>query len=241
MEVQAYRDMVNDQDEHWWYKARRELLSEEIKRLDLCEDAKILEIGCGPGGNLSMLADYGEVYAIELDDYAREQARMKSQVDVLPGSLPHNIPFKANSFDLVCLFDVLEHVEQDKESLEAIKEYLLPGGKLIMTIPAYQWLYSTHDKILHHHRRYSRKGITKLLDNCNYQIIRMSFYNTILFPVLLIARLIDLFTDNNKSTGSDTPAPWLNRILYNLFRFEKYILRYVKLPYGATMLFVLEN
>ena len=241
MDARAYHDMVYRQDEHWWFKARREILSEEIKDLNLRGDIKILEIGCGAGGNISMLQKFGEVYAVELDEYSREYAKMKMQVEVQPGSLPDNIPFSDNTFDLVCLFDVLEHVKQDDKALIAIQKILVPGGKLLITIPAHQWLFSTHDKILHHHRRYSWKGIVKILNYCNYSILRMSYYNTVLFPVVVIVRLMDLFIHTDKSTGSSIPSPWLNSILFSLFRFEKYILRHITLPYGASMIIVLEN
>ncbi len=153
MEATAYKEMAHAQNHHWWFKARREILFEFISRLGLPISSSILEIGCGTGANIKMLERHGNLSAIEMDDFARNFTEQHSGISVLDGWLPDNLPFNKKSFDLVCMFDVLEHVEEDSASLIKLREILKPNATLLITVPAYQWLFGRHDEILHHHRR----------------------------------------------------------------------------------------
>ena len=159
MEKNAYILMSETEDNHWWFYGRRTVIEILLESLKLSSNAQILELGAGTGGNLKLLQSFGEVSAMELDDQARELASRKSGLSIMPGKLPNDISFESNRFDVVCLFDVLEHVREDFETLEAIKSLLKPNGRVLITVPAYQWLWSQHDKSLHHFRRYTRTGL----------------------------------------------------------------------------------
>jgi SAM-dependent methyltransferase len=238
MDTHAYEEMANIQDLHWWFKARREILSQEITKLGLVANAQILEIGCGPGGNINMLQQHGTVSAVEMDKFSREFATHKSNVHVKDGWLPNNLPFRTERFDLICMFDVLEHIYEDVDALAMIKTLLNPGGFLLITVPAYQWLFGKHDKMLHHHRRYTLTSISKMLREKGYKPFRQTYFNSLLFPLVIIARLFDFLSHSTKSLGSGIPVRPINKFFYQIFCFERRLLKYWKLPFGSSILII---
>ncbi|MCH9013739.1 MAG: class I SAM-dependent methyltransferase, partial [Proteobacteria bacterium] len=156
MDRQVYARMAELEDRHWWFAARRRILTEVLARLVALPAApRLLEAGCGTGGNLAMLSRFGEVAAFEPDAEARRKAQEKSGFDVRDGRLPGDIPFEPGRFDLVAAFDVLEHVEDDLASLRALHAQLRPGGSALITVPAFEFLWSRHDERHHHWRRYT--------------------------------------------------------------------------------------
>ncbi|MGH9896703.1 MAG: class I SAM-dependent methyltransferase, partial [bacterium] len=157
MSPEAYLQMPETEASHWWYAGRRTALASLIAGLDLPVDARILEIGSGTGGNLPMLSSFGRVSALEMNATARSIAERKTsgRFDIREGLCPAEIPFADEKFHLVCLFDVLEHIEEDVETLVAARNLLAQGGRVILTVPAYRWLWGVHDELLHHKRRYS--------------------------------------------------------------------------------------
>ncbi|NIP88834.1 MAG: class I SAM-dependent methyltransferase, partial [Gammaproteobacteria bacterium] len=117
MDRNVYLRMSEQDRAHWWFVARRKILADQISTLGLAPDARILEAGCGPGGNLEMLSKFGDLTAFELDDEARQVASARSGIQVEPGALPDQIAYPTESFDLVAAFDVVEHIERDRESV----------------------------------------------------------------------------------------------------------------------------
>ncbi len=191
MELDAYRNMAATEDKHWWFCGRRAIAETVIRGLGLPRDATIVEIGAGTGGNIAMLEQFGEVQAVEMSDLARQIAWEKTGRDFLYGYLPDNIPVADGSVDLICLFDVLEHVAEDEASLYAMRRLLKPGGKIVLTVPAHQWLWSAHDVGLHHMRRYSRALLRDRIEQAGYRIEKLTYTNAALFPVAVLARLAD--------------------------------------------------
>ena len=239
MENIVYKDMITQEKKHWWFKARREIISNELKKLNLNNNLKVLEIGCGLGGNISTLKQFGEVYAIEMDEFAVSYAKEQTP-HVRQGSLPHDFPFQ-EKFDLICMFDVLEHIEEDDETLSFIKNQLEEDGILFITVPAYQWLYGSHDKLLHHKRRYTQSALIKKIEDKKYQVIKSTYFNSLLFPLVVIARVIDLFSVSKSSIGYKTPNSLLNSIFYTIFRIEKKILNSVNFIFGTSIIIVAKD
>ncbi|MCK5524717.1 MAG: class I SAM-dependent methyltransferase [Thiomargarita sp.] len=235
MEPSLYPQMAALEKKHWWFSARRTIIEHLLKKLNLPAQAKIFEAGCGTGGNLSLLSQYGQVYAMELNDTAREFARQNTEAKIWAGSLPDEIPFEKEQFDLIVLFDVLEHLEKDSQALESLRTYLKPSGYLFITVPALPLLWSEHDERHHHYRRYLKKELRQLVKNAGFKVTLASYFNCLLFPMVLAARYLHRFS---KKTHDDLtlPAPWLNGLLKTIFASERYLLNVMSLPIGVSLI-----
>jgi SAM-dependent methyltransferase len=239
LEKKVYKDMVEQEKNHWWFKARREILEQELTKLDLPANSRILEIGCGTGGNLELLKRFGSVKAMELDEFSLEYVKDTFSIEVKKGYLPNNIPYNEH-FDLICMFDVLEHVKEDMLSLDILKGYLSENGMIILTIPAYPYLYGSHDKLLHHYRRYYKSKLIKNIENLNYKVLKSSYFNTLLLPIVVIARVLDIVFPSDKSLGYSTPNKFINNLLYRVFKFEKLILNKYRFRVGASIFLLIK-
>jgi SAM-dependent methyltransferase len=238
MELEAYRNMAATEDDHWWFCGRRAIVEAVVRAFQLPSNIKILEIGAGTGGNLKMLEQFGSVTAIEMNDLARRIAREKTGRDFLPGYLPDSIPVPPQSCDLICLFDVLEHVAEDEASLTAMSRLLKPGGRIVLTVPAHQWLWSTHDVGLHHMRRYSRKLLRERVENAGYVLEKLTYMNTTLFPLAMLARLADRMRKAGRPSGHAIPPRPINAAMKAMFSAERHVLKSVALPFGVSLLAV---
>lgn len=239
MEPSAYVQMSQVERVHWWYVARRDIIRQTIKSLNLPNNAKILEVGCGTGGNLSMLSEFGQVSAIEMDKNAIKIANdesAKNKVDIQIGSMPNDNPFSEEQFDLIVLFDVLEHIELDQETLHALYACLKSGGNIVISVPAYQWLWGQHDVQLHHKRRYLKGEVIAKLGNAGFNIQNATYFNTLLFPLAAAIRFWEKLTKNTDVVGQKTPSNLINAVLTAVFRFERHLLKFINLPFGISIL-----
>lgn len=241
MNPQAYIEMANTESNHWWFVGRRYILRSFLSSLTIPNDAKILELGCGTGGNLQMLSEFGDTSAVEMDAIAIDIARKKvgDNCNIKQGNAPDNIPDFNTKFDLICMFDVLEHIDKDMETLSTLKHLLNHRGLLVITVPAYQWLYGTHDVFLHHKRRYYQGHLRKEVASLGFCIRKISYFNTLLFPLALVARLKDRLFPGKQATGAGTPSAPINSLFKLIFTFEWNLLKKVNLPFGVSLLCVL--
>lgn len=239
MEPSIYTLMASIEANHWWFAARRVIAEDIIRRLNLPPDARILEAGCGTGGNLAMLSRYGRVDAMELDDEARRMANAKGIAPVVSGELPNRIPYQPEQFDLIALLDVLEHVEDDRNTLKALGSLLKPGGVLLISVPAYPFLWSAHDDVHHHKRRYLLGELKSKLGNAGLEVMYASYFNTLLFPLIFGARQLGRLRRNKRDGGDlKMPHPLANRLLFTLFSSERFVLGRWSLPFGVSALAV---
>jgi SAM-dependent methyltransferase len=161
----VYDRMAAHDSTHWWYRARRDILADYLTRYGaLPKNAKILEIGCGTGHNLPMLAEFGEIDAIEIDPAAREIASERLGKPVGAAPLPELPGVPRKHYDLIAVLDVVEHIEDDVAALKAMADCLAPGGKILIAVPAHAWLWSAHDVVNHHHRRYSKATLKTAIE-----------------------------------------------------------------------------
>ncbi|MGB3641310.1 MAG: class I SAM-dependent methyltransferase, partial [Rivularia sp. (in: cyanobacteria)] len=239
MEKDFYLQYASVEDKHWWFIARRQILEKVIRKLNLPTNPQILEAGCGTGGNLQMLSRYGQVSAMELDEIACQLANQRQVTHVKPGSLPDNIPF-TSYYDLILILDVIEHLDDDLSALEALYYKLKPGGYLLVTVPAYKFLWSEHDEINHHKRRYRLKALKKVVKKAGYEVDYGSYFNTFLFPLVAIVRGLAKLKpkQNNNQISSDlvVPSKSVNQILKWLFASERYLIDKFTLPFGVSVL-----
>ena len=223
-------------DSHWWWVARRKLIGHLMDRF-LAPDPsrRILEVGCSTGSNIPLLQRFGQVDAMELHPPAAAKARSRFPgVRIYEGGIPDPLRDK---FDVICLFDVLEHIEDDAGALEWIDDHLEPDGTLLITVPAYRFLWSRHDDLAHHFRRYTKPELADLLQR-RFQLSYASYFNTHLFPAIAAVRLLQrLFRigsgENDKAVGGRGLA---NRLLEAVFAAERLWLPTVRLPFGVSII-----
>lgn len=241
MEAQVFERMAELDSTHWWFVARRDILEELIRRVVRPpEGARILEVGCGTGHNLAMLSKFGMVEATELDPTARTLAANRLGRAVEPAALPDLSAYPASHFDLVAMLDVLEHVSDPDGSLEAIRERLKPGGKLLVTVPANPWMWSAHDVAHHHHRRYRKAELAAAAREAGFAIDLLSPFNTLLFPLIAAARIAGKVTGRDSADDAMPPRP-VNTILRSVFGAEAGLIGRVPLPVGVSLVAVLSR
>jgi SAM-dependent methyltransferase len=221
---------------HWWFVGRRRIVDHLLSRLPLNQQTKILEIGCGTGGNLQLLSRYGQVFGVEMDEDARRLAKQRSSSPILPGSLPYDIPFPGDLFDFIILMDVLEHVKEDQESLLKVRERVRNEGYIVITVPAFQFLWSRHDDLHHHKRRYTKNSLYNLIQKAGYNIVFVTYFNTLLFPVIAIVRVIKNIFKINGEDDLVMPLNIINEVLADIFSSERHLLSICSLPFGLSLL-----
>jgi len=240
MDPILFQQMSALEDVHWWFRGRRAILNAAIKRLPLSPQSTILEAGCGTGGNLTMLSQHGLVEAMEYDPIAKKLADRRRVCPVVAGELPNGIPFPARSFDLVALFDVLEHLDEDVATLKTLRQRLTSEGWLILTVPANPWMWSHHDEVHHHRRRYTLGHLKSVVKNSGYQIHYAGYFNFLLFPLIASIRLLQKSL-NRTSPKSDLtlPNPIVNQLLTWIFSAERIAVHHrISIPFGVSLLLV---
>lgn len=237
----AYLEMADTEDRHWWFVARRAILASTVAGLGLPEKCAILEVGSGTSGNLDMLARFGRVSAVEMDDTARQIANEKTagRYDIRAGACPAAIPFTSERFDLICMFDVLEHIEEAPATLAGLRDLLAPDGRILVTVPAYQWLWSAHDEFLHHKRRYTAGLLKAQAHEAGLVAERTTYFNTLLFPLAAGMRMTDKLLGRQTASGNTMPSPAINRLFGAIFASEKHLLKAIDLPFGVSLMGVL--
>jgi SAM-dependent methyltransferase len=231
----VYDRMAAHDSTHWWYRARRDILADYLTRYgDLPKDARILEIGCGTGHNLPMLARFGRVEAIEIDPAARAIAGERLGRPVGDAPLPALPGVERGAYDLVAVLDVVEHIEDDVAALAAMKSLLKPGGKILIAVPAHQWMWSAHDTVNHHHRRYSPTTLRAAIERAGLRPEKLGWMNALLFPLAVAARLAGKLTGRDDSDDSP-PAKPLNAVFEAVFRLERHLVGRVPLPPGLSI------
>jgi SAM-dependent methyltransferase len=241
MERAVFDRMAELDQHHWWFLARRRILKRLIERVvKPPKKARILEVGCGTGHNLAMLKEFGQLDASELDRCARALANKRLPRKVKEAKLPDLSMFKRNEYDLIALLDVLEHVPDDLGSLRAIHRRLKPGGALLLTVPANPWMWSAHDTAHHHFRRYTKKQLKELFLRSGLEIELLSYFNTLLYPLVAVARIAGKLL-RRESSDDKLPAAPVNAVLNKVFGFEAAILGRVPMPFGVSLVAVVRR
>jgi SAM-dependent methyltransferase len=249
MQHDYYKEYYDLERQHWWFVAREKIITNYIKKLinkNIISqgDLKILNVGCGPGRSSQYLSNFGEVTSVEYDKDCCEFASERTGLQIINGSITE-LPFQKDSFDLVCAFDVIEHVEDDSLAVSELKRVAKKGAVVLITVPALMSLWSHHDVINHHYRRYKIKQIERLFDKEEKgKKIFVSYFNFILFtPIYLIRQISKIFISvkNRPGSGSDfeTFKPgFMNKLLYKIMSFESKLINFdLKLPFGVSILY----
>lgn len=257
MNQDYYQNYYYLERNHWWFVVRQEILKQELTKIEVLDKnktkkRKILNIGIATGKTSEMLSEFGDVTSLEYDAVCTEFVRQKLNIEVIEGSILE-LPFEENSFDWVCAFDVVEHVEDDKKAISEMNRICKQNGKICITVPAFQSLWSHHDEINQHFKRYKMNETIKLFDlqsnDANFKILRKTYFNFFLFiPIWLFRKLNFLIPQQfiRKGSGSDFEVYKSNSvidfILKETFLIEKKLFRKnISFPFGVSLLFFVQK
>lgn len=236
MDRVAFDHMAANEDHHWWFVGRRAVITALIQGMGLPPDGDILEAGCGTGGNIATLQRFGQVAAFEPHLDALAYARQRHpDIDLREGRLPEALPHASRAYDLVAALDVLEHVDDDRSSALVLAAAVKPGGWLMVTVPAHQALWGSHDRRLHHLRRYGRRDLLALFDREELDLVRFTAFNSLLAPMAIAYRLAERISGLDLGNQERVPPPLLNTALGRLFTAESWIIaRGMSIPAGIS-------
>jgi SAM-dependent methyltransferase len=235
LEDWRYREQFELEDRHWWFRARRAVIWSLLGRAGLPQSPRILDAGCGTGRNLLEFGRLGEAVGVDLFQQAVDFCRGRGIENVRQARV-EELPFEPASFDLVLATDVIEHVDDDLSALRELHRVSADGARLVLTVPAYQWLWSPHDVSVHHRRRYTARRLReRVLATGWAPAVETYFFSTVLAPVALVRAIRKRRAAEARSDLAMPPAP-LNRLLELTVRAEaKLIRRGLRLPAGVSV------
>ncbi|HLG18014.1 MAG TPA: class I SAM-dependent methyltransferase [Blastocatellia bacterium] len=236
MNVSEYEEMYKLETFYWWFVARRKLLASIIKEISASGPSSILDVGCGTGINYSVLSKFGDAVSSDASEEAVEFSRRRG-VTSLVRSRVESLSFASSSFDVITALDVLEHIDNDLAALEELRRIMKDRGLLVITVPAYGFLWSEHDEALHHRRRYAASELRNKLTRAGFEVERITYFITFLFfPILIMRFFNSLFKKSVHPKTSHIILPaWLNRLLIWVLDFERVLLNWINFPFGVSL------
>ena len=238
MNREEYLTMFRLEERHWYFRGKRRLVADLLATYSSGDCGRVLDAGCGTGGNLEMLSRFGRVFGLEPFRDAAGFSAGRGGASVVRGAA-QELPFADGVFDLVTSLDVIEHIEDDVGALRELWRALRPGGVVLLTVPAFMFLWSGHDDALHHKRRYRRDELRQKLAMAGFSVQKCSYFNFFVFPVVALLRLAR--RRNGEAAAADTaglPLAPINRFMYGIARLESWLTGMIDLPFGVSMVCV---
>lgn len=229
---------IQFEKKNWWFIARRELIKNLLDKITN-KNSKIIDIGSGSGINIQYLKNYN---IVGVDKSKRlVQAGKKEGKNIRMYDVEKRIPFRKNSFDVALCLDILEHLENDDRVLKEIYRILTPKGKILITVPAFGFLWGQQDIVSMHKRRYTKRMLIKLVKENNFKIKRITYWNSFLFPIMSSIRILRKNKKNPQTDFKDYPK-FINKILLRILRLENFIIsKNINLPIGVSLIAILEK
>jgi SAM-dependent methyltransferase len=242
MEKELYSKIYQIEKDHWWYAARRAIIFDWVFRLlEPYPPTRILDVGCGTGYNVEYMNanGYPDVHGLDMAPEALSFCLSRGLNKVVAGDLT-DLPFANESYEMVTALDILEHLDDDGKGLRELLRILKPGGILILFVPAFQFLWSLQDEVSHHCRRYTVNELGRKIRYTGFEITKISYANSLLFPLVWVGRILLKFLRNRVSiiSEADLSPDWSNKILERIFATERSLLRRVNFPVGVSILCV---
>lgn len=226
----ALLKLMHETEDSWWYRGRISIVCSALRRARIEKRTTALDLGAGYGGMCALLKKYADsVDAFEPDREAMQELARRGYRHIY-ADVTQALTEK---HDIVGLFDVLEHIEDDEDMLVRLRDSLTENGVLVLTVPSYQWLWSAHDERNRHFRRYRARELRRKLVESGFEVRVISYWNAVLFPVAALARLCGVAGESGLSPGG-----LVNTILLQLIRFEAFVTRIVSLPFGLSLIAV---
>ena len=245
MDKNYYKQYYYLEREHWWFTARLSILEKKVSQLlQHKPDANILNIGIATGATSIMLQQYGTVTSLEYDKECCEFVRDKCGLEVINGSMTE-LPFDNDSYDLVCAFDVVEHIEDDHKAISELRRVMTADGHYFLTVPAFMFLWSEHDEINHHYRRYTKGTFASLLTANNLVSSYSGYFNSLLFIPIAGVRLLQNMLSRKDKVATEKKSDFegvnssglINTILKGIFLLEKPLISLgIPLPFGVSVM-----
>jgi SAM-dependent methyltransferase len=249
MQQHTYAIMRRVEETHWWFAGRRRIIASFLERV--CRDLKaarltqgvqdatlnILDVGCGTGANLEMLSEFGKAEGVDVSVDALSFCRERGLENIKQGAA-EALPFEDISFDLVTGLDVVEHLDDDLKGLNEMRRVLRPGGRILVFVPAFMFLWGVQDDISHHRRRYTLAGLKQVVTQAGFEVERATYVNISFFAPILLGRLLMRATGFRPASENNITIGFLNGVLGKLFGAESLALRYLNFPFGVSIICV---
>lgn len=233
-----YKDLYDLEESHWWHISKRTIASKLILRFKRGSKLKILDIGCGTGKNVEEFSAIGETWGVDNSNEALKFCRNHRKLINIKKGDAQKLDFKNETFDVVTLLDVLEHVDEEK-TLREISRVLKANGILIITVPAYQWMWSKWDEVLHHKRRYTSRRLKNTLEGSGFKVLKTSYlYSFLLLPVFIVRKIKERFQSDNYSSDFKLSSKIVNTLLLTLAQTEQQIALKLGIPFGLSIVVV---
>ncbi len=241
MEYPQLKQMYELEESYWWFVARRKLVRDLVARHSAGADIKVLDAGAGTGGTMQALADLGEVWGCDLSPQALAFCRQRG-LDRLVQCSVEELEFADSTFDAVTSCDVIEHVEHDQQALGEIYRVLRPGGVAVITVPALRFLWSSHDEVLHHLRRYNRRPLSRMLRLAGFEELKLTYVVSFLMPLMVIHRLfMKIIRRGPPRIGITLMPGCINRLFLAVQQLESFFVHATGLPWGASLVAVVRK
>ncbi len=241
MERHTYSIMYEVEGTHWWFVGRRRIISGFVEKI--CRDLggtrppRILDVGCGTGANLEMLSGFGEAEGVDVSPDALAFCRERGLENVRQGAA-EKLPYEDASFDLVTALDVVEHLDDDTAGLREMHRVLRPGGRAMLFVPAFMFLWGVQDDISHHRRRYTLAGLQRAVREAGFEVERATYANLSFFGPILLGRMLMRATGFRPASENNINVSALNGVLGRIFGAESSLLRRLNFPFGVSAICV---
>lgn len=236
MNRSEYETMYRVEDTHWWYRSLRALIRSALDDHAFADAGRLLDIGCGTGGNLAMLDRDVEAAGIDCSRDALSYCSGRGLTRVAQADA-HALPFPSCSFHGALMMDLLYHrgVPDKLAALAESKRVLKPGGILLVNVPAYQWLHSSHDEAIHTGHRFTRSDLLSLIESAGLESIRATYWNAALFPAIALLRLWRRYAPRPGSDLDGYKDGFAAKLLGGVLGLERGVLRHFNLPFGVSI------
>ena len=236
----TYPILFRVEQSHWWHIGRRKIIASFVE--DICRRVtdrrpRILDVGCGTGANLLMLSKYGDAEGVDVSEDALAFCRERGLENVKLGAA-EQLPYDDGTFDLVTALDVVEHLDDDLAGLREMRRVLRPGGRVLLFVPTFMFLWGLQDDVSHHRRRYRMPELRRVLEQAGFEIERTTYANITFFMPILAMRKLMRLTGIKAESENNINVSALNGVLARMLGAESFVLRYMNIPFGVSGLCV---